>query len=178
MSPPSPPCPPQLKVVRAPEPSTVLWEHLSVSKCERMGRRLLTTILSLVLVFGSFLLLAWASYQQKLAANSGGNSPCPAYAVSQANVTANPGAPAVCVAVSSCGGVVCVRVCVCVSTGGVFLPLPSVDWLLRAGAVRFFGVCSPAALCEVWPASKTSCLCWCSRASFPPQVCYTATAPL
>lgn len=86
---------PQLKVEHAPDPSTILWENLGTGLWNRIARRLFTTVLSILLVFVSFLLLCWASYQQKKAIKQGGSTLCPGTPVTMANVTANPG-PCVC----------------------------------------------------------------------------------
>jgi hypothetical protein len=80
-----------LKVVRAPEPSTILWENLGSSLANRFARRAFTTALSAALLFASFALLWWASYQQKAASKTGGDNLCPATPVTVANVTLNPG---------------------------------------------------------------------------------------
>lgn len=67
----------QLRIARAPEPSTVLWEHLGAPTSERIGRRIITTALTVVFLCASFALLLWASFEQRKASNSGGgDAPC------------------------------------------------------------------------------------------------------
>lgn len=81
-------CHSQLVVNRAPDPSTILWEHLGASRCERFSRRVLTTSVTLALIALSFLLLWWASYEQKVTNDKGGEQSCNGTVFTAANVTA------------------------------------------------------------------------------------------
>jgi hypothetical protein len=50
-----------LEVRDAPDPSTIIWENLSVGPCEQGTRRTFTTITALALLVGSFVALYFAS---------------------------------------------------------------------------------------------------------------------
>ena len=80
----------RLQVDAAPDPSTILWENLGTRGTERLCRRAVTSFLSLLLVFGSFCFLVWASYSQAEAEEEGGVNQCPDAAVTQAQAQADP----------------------------------------------------------------------------------------
>jgi len=69
----------KLKIVNAPEPSTIIWENLSFSWNSRMGRRSMTTFLSLFLILFSLVTIFCSKYFSETSGsnNSSSSSLCP-----------------------------------------------------------------------------------------------------
>lgn len=63
----------RLRVLPAPSPTTVIWENLQVSFTMQIIRQFITWIMSLLILFGSFLFLAWTRQQQEEAQYGNGN---------------------------------------------------------------------------------------------------------
>ena len=54
-----------LKVKRAPEPSTIVWENMDTSHCERFARQIVSLVVTLVLLFACVILFAFGQAQRK-----------------------------------------------------------------------------------------------------------------
>ena len=66
-----------LRVERAPEPSTIIWENLRYKQAERFARRFLTTMATLLLVVLSVLICFGAKVLQEQVRSEGGSALCP-----------------------------------------------------------------------------------------------------
>ena len=66
-----------IRVVPAPDPSSIKWKNLGANAWNRGARRCCTTLFALFAIALSFGLLVWASYRQQQVRETGGEAVCP-----------------------------------------------------------------------------------------------------
>lgn len=66
-----------LKLEQSPEPSTILWENLAYGKWESGRRRLLTSIIALLMIFISLAMIFSAKYLEEVNNQESANELCP-----------------------------------------------------------------------------------------------------
>lgn len=67
----------RLKVIKAAEPSTILWENLAVSSFNRFQRRFLTTFLAMLMIVISLVMIFAAEYLQRVRDDADDDLLCP-----------------------------------------------------------------------------------------------------
>jgi len=68
----------KIRVKKAPEPSTIMWENLETSNAERNKRKALTSFVAFLAIFISVVFTFHARDIQQTAMDEGGTSECPA----------------------------------------------------------------------------------------------------
>ena len=67
----------RLRVKKAPEPSTIMWENLETTQVDRNARKSITSIVAFLAIFLSVLFTFHARSVQEDAMESGGTKECP-----------------------------------------------------------------------------------------------------